>query len=278
MFNNEELKFYHVIDAIAKTGAPIVFKGAMVTKILLNENKCAFARSTKDIDADWVSKPPTMEELERMLNKAVQSLGNYKVIPYREYQGNTKSAGFEIYEGEHPFTTIDISMKDNPYYETYNFEKFSFRGSSVNKILADKISAVSTEKVFRRAKDVVDIYALSSCVSFDFNEINRIAKESGRTFGDFSDFMTRREELEHAYQKLKRIVHKPNFNDVYEVVKTVLTPFIEKQKNNFSIWSPVSEKWECPSLESRVYAAGKKIATEDKTNMNHKFSDKEQER
>ena len=43
----------------------------------------------------------------------------------------------------------------------YEISDICFRGVSVDQMLADKISAVSGDKIFRRVKDVVDLYYLS---------------------------------------------------------------------------------------------------------------------
>ena len=53
-------------------------------------------------------------------------------------------------------------------------------------MVADKVAAISTDKVFRRIKDVVDLYYVSHVVDFNSEEVLRVIYESGRSIGDFS--------------------------------------------------------------------------------------------
>lgn len=53
----EREKFlYEVIEAIAQSNAPIIFKGAMITKLLLKGSINKLERETKDIDYDWIGE------------------------------------------------------------------------------------------------------------------------------------------------------------------------------------------------------------------------------
>ena len=78
--------------------------------------------------------------------------------------GVGRSAGFELNDkntGELLFTMdVDVNRPAVPT-KIYEVEGVKFRGVTSSQILADKISVVSTNKVFRRIKDVVDIYYLS---------------------------------------------------------------------------------------------------------------------
>jgi hypothetical protein len=60
---NSEKLMYDVMGAIANSNVPVIYKGAMVTKLILREHGFAdFTRETQDIDASWAGdKPPSME-------------------------------------------------------------------------------------------------------------------------------------------------------------------------------------------------------------------------
>jgi len=59
----QEKKMYDVMGAIAHSDVPIIYKGALVTKLILHENDFDdFMRETRDIDASWAgANPPPME-------------------------------------------------------------------------------------------------------------------------------------------------------------------------------------------------------------------------
>lgn len=56
-------------------------------------------------------------------------------------------------------------------------------------MLADKLSVISTDKVFRRIKDVLDIYYLSSVIPFDKASVLLAMKNSKKTLGNFEGFI-----------------------------------------------------------------------------------------
>jgi len=58
MTEHERL-MYQVLGRISDSDAPLVFKGALITKLILVENGFTnLERRTKDIDANWVTAPP----------------------------------------------------------------------------------------------------------------------------------------------------------------------------------------------------------------------------
>ena len=98
-------------------------------------------------------------------------------------------------------------------------------------MIADKISAVSSDKVFRRIKDVVDLYYLSKVVVFNKDDIVQTLKNSGRKLDDFHGFLHRRSELEHSYEKFRfaGAVDKPPFDEIYRSVLKYIQEVLPKQ-------------------------------------------------
>ena len=80
-------------------------------------------------------------------------------------------------------------------------------------------------KVFRRAKDIIDVYALTHCVEVKTIDIYESHKRNGRVLGDFAEFRDRVNDLNHAYQKLRGIDNKPGFEHVYQHVSRFVEPF-----------------------------------------------------
>lgn len=148
------------MKAIYDSGIPIDFKGSMVLKAcLLEAGYSEEIRHTVDIDANWDAEvPPTAERMTESLQKALTKSGiDLEISIYRMY-GKGRSAGFELKDNstEEVLFSMDIDV-NRPALPTeiYEIENFKFRGVSVSQMLADKLSSVSTDKIFRRIKDVL---------------------------------------------------------------------------------------------------------------------------
>ena len=102
---------------------------------------------------------------EKMMYKVMKALYDYG-IPVN-FKGSMvlkaclMEAGFELNDkstGELIFTMdIDVNRPDVPT-QMYEIEGVRFRGVSPRQMIADKVSVISKDKVFRRIKDVVDMY------------------------------------------------------------------------------------------------------------------------
>ena len=199
----EEKLMYAVMKAIYDSGIPVNFKGSMVLKACLLEAGYADeTRHTVDIDANWYSAtPPTGPQMVESLEKAIQKSGlDLKVGLHRMY-GEGRSAGFELIDkdtGEVLFTMDMDVNRPVPPTRIYEVEGVRFCGVSPSQMIADKLSTISTDKVFRRIKDVVDLYYISKVFPFDKDEITRTLENSGRKLDIFSGFLHRQDELKHS--------------------------------------------------------------------------------
>jgi hypothetical protein len=98
MTEHESL-MYTILGEISKLEKPIVFKGALITKLILSENHyTSLDRPTVDIDANWIAKPPSMNDLAEIVNQSLKSFdGKLYAEAIREY-GERKSAGIAVIE------------------------------------------------------------------------------------------------------------------------------------------------------------------------------------
>ncbi len=117
--------------------------------------------------------------------------------------------------------TMDIDV-NRPAVETriYEVVKIRFRGSTLLPMLADKLSVLSDDKIFRRIKDLIDLYYVAQVYMPDWQAVLQAVKDSGRTLGSFDGFLNKSDELQHAYNKFRfdGDVSKPAFEDVYQTV------------------------------------------------------------
>lgn len=96
MTQHEHL-MYQVLGKMTESNLPIVFKGALITKLVLAEHDYTkLDRKTIDIDANWVGTPPTMEILVDSINESFGDMQNlFYAVATREY-GEKKSAGISV--------------------------------------------------------------------------------------------------------------------------------------------------------------------------------------
>lgn len=231
----EEKLMYEVMKAIYDSGIPISFKGSMVLKACLIEAGYAEdTRHTVDIDANWNSETlPSADQMVESLQNAIDKSGiGLQVSIYRMY-GEKRSAGFELAEtttGEVLFT-MDIDV-NRPVQTTkiYEIEGIRFCGASPVQMIADKTSVVSTDKIFRRIKDMVDLYYISNVFEFDTANVVQTLKYSNRILGDFNGFIHRTSDLRHSYEKFRFAggVNKPSFEEVYSCVKKYIKDVLPK--------------------------------------------------
>lgn len=233
----EEKLMYKVMKAIYDSGIPISFKGSMVLKACLIEaGFTEDTRHTVDIDANWNSDvPPTAGQMVESLQSAIQKNGiGLNVSIYRMY-GEGRSAGFELTNRETGEILFSMDIDVNrpiPPTQLYEVEGFRFRGVSPSQMIADKISAISTDKVFRRIKDVVDLYYISKAFDFDKTDVMQTMTNSNKRLENFNAFLRRGDELQHSYEKFRFAggVNKPPFEEVYSAVKLYIKDVLPKEK------------------------------------------------
>ena len=234
----EEKLMYQVMEAIFDSGIPISFKGSMVLKAcLLEAGYTEETRHTVDIDANWNSDTlPSAGQMTDSLQRALEKSGiDLDVRIYRMY-GEGRSAGFDLTErvtGEILFSMdIDVNRPVSPT-KIYEVEGLRFRGVSPSQMIADKLSAISTDKVFRRIKDVVDLYYISKIFDFNRDDVIQTLKDSGRTLDTFQGFLHRTKDLRHSYEKFRFAggVDKPPFDEIYRAVKSYIKAVLPKERH-----------------------------------------------
>ena len=236
MMNSKEKLMYEVMKAIYEQSMPICFKGSMVLKAcLLEAGYVEEVRHTVDIDANWNSDtPPSADTMISALQTAIDKAGiDAKVRIYRMY-GEGRSAGFTFADRETDEELFLMDMDVNrpiPDTQIYEIEGLRFRGVSPTQMIADKVTAISTEKVFRRIKDVVDLYYLSKVFCFNKAGVLQTLESNGRELDCFQGFLQRSQELRHAYDKFRLggDVPKPPFDEVYHAVKAFIKDVLPEE-------------------------------------------------
>lgn len=204
-----------IINALYNANLPIVFKGMAVTRIILQNNNASFIRETGDLDGDWTGEHLPVEQIESEINKALIGLDGIYVKTYRDYDEH-RSAGFDVFQKEKKIGSFDLSIRPNEFFKLYDIDGIKFYGQTIEKILADKICVLSSRKIFRRPKDLLDLYCLSQISNINKEEIIDINNKSGRTLEDFEPLLNQKENICHAYESMYWLENKPPFEDVYK--------------------------------------------------------------
>lgn len=234
----EEKMMYHVMKAIYESGIPISFKGSMVLKACLMEaGYTDDTRHTVDIDGNWNSdEAPSAEQMVTSLQKAIDRTGYNLSVSLSRMFSEGRSAGFDLTDNDSGDMLFSMDIDVNrPLLPTkiYEVDGLHFRGVCPAQMLADKVAAVSSDKVFRRIKDIVDLYYLSQVIEFNKAEIMAALQTSGRVLEDFHGFLRRSGELEHAYEKFRFAgdISKPPFKTVYGSVKSYIKDVLPLEKH-----------------------------------------------
>lgn len=226
------------VEELSMLRAPIVFKGAVVLKTAVANLGLGTDRSTQDVDGDWVGAPPTMQQLEALVQSAALRVDSSLVVKTKRAYGEGRSAGFVVLgvDGKQYFS-VDISVKQNQFYQGYfTMHGMHFVGASPQKMFADKVAAVSSNRIFRRIKDVYDLYLLSSIAGYTVADTYNVYRVTHRQLEGFNAFKTRINEQRHAYGKLTGVTNKPDYIVVYNRVYHFIEPFIVGCQTNM-IWN-----------------------------------------
>ena len=228
--DNDDLEtvLYKIIEQLSSEDVPIVFKGALALKDLLymNNPDLEFNRRTTDIDANWCDEY-NEDKIIDIIEIAVKKVNNkYSVELYRLPEDNV-SMGINILdENKIIVSKIDMDIKNNPFYIVCKINDTNIKYSNINKMMCDKLLSISGTHVFRRIKDIFDIYLIILNYQIKKEDIDNILKYESKQLGDFSVLLSNKELIKNGYVKLKNIDMKPDF----EIIWIALIEFLEKER------------------------------------------------
>ena len=236
--DNLEIILYSIVEELSKENAPIIFKGALALKDLLyiNNPNLKINRKTSDIDANWIEEYDE-EKIIKLLDGAIKKVNSdYSIELYRKPKENV-SMGINILdENKHIVSKIDMDIKNNPFYVVCTINDVEIKYSNLNKMMCDKLLSLSGGYVFRRAKDLLDVYLIINDNIVRKDDIDKVLEYEKKNLGDFSTLFENKEIARHSYNKLKNIDNKPEFDIVWNKIIDYLKEekFIDNnvEKNN----------------------------------------------
>lgn len=185
----QEKIMYEVMKALYESNIPISFKGSMVLKAFLYEYGFKEeVRHTLDVDANWNTiTAPSNEEILSSIQNAIKEM-NMNVQLVRPY-GRMRSAGFNFYTRDSDILLfsmdIDVNKPVIPV-KLYQISDFKFSGVTPVVMITDKLFVLSTDIIFRRIKDLLDLYYFSMLFNINISEINRELEYSGKNWEIFT--------------------------------------------------------------------------------------------
>lgn len=215
---------YMVLELSRQFGNKLAFKGGyMLTKLMSSR-----ARQTYDIDFSILS-----DEIYESITKALENIclhfeskGIIDSYVIKESIKPTMSGGADMYKDGRKVLGVDVGWHDITYGTVIRkLDVGDLNSFEVERMLADKITAILSRKRFRRPKDIYDLYCISECMTFDTVKIaDYIQRRTSGAGADWQNFPFNDAvitEYEKAYNKLivssvykDTVIEKPNFLDV----------------------------------------------------------------
>lgn len=227
--------------------------GAVLMNSVVVSNNVNLFRRTQDIDvhcvsaADWIM---FVRDLEMILNSNREGIV-YKITAIRsrdKYGGKVNTSdsvalNVRLPDGTESKIKIDMNVKDNTVVElVFNGNLNMYTYSNVT-MLADKLHAVSSCKIYRRVKDVFDIVVLASLYDFNIDDVySKLNKKFGSMYLE-TNYMTAENYsmLEHAYNKYDGIWDKREFKYVINSALHFCKPIYRREHNK--IWISSVGNW-----------------------------------
>lgn len=232
-----------ILNIIVENNLPLVLKGGNALLLLLKENNVEINRRTKDIDLD-ITSSLSPEEILLELKKHLSVLPEFKELIMSREESLEKTLGLKLILSSGETLDFDINRFNNWEF-TVKLES-GLTCYSKETILADKFIVLSSKLIFRRIKDLIDIYLLSLTETESLEElkiiIDRRLQHKKIVLGDFCEFDTRIADLEKAYLKFKGLSEDIPFEKVYKRVSSFTTP-LRLSENVKARWVVTSGVW-----------------------------------
>ena len=138
---------------------------------------------------------------------------------------------------------IDMNVKDDSVIEIDLLPGLDIPSYSYYTILSDKINVVSSSLIYRRIKDLYDLYAIVTTHNIDATKLNAaIDKKHNRSAFVNMLVPANFDDLIHAYNSFVGILNKPKFEEVY----SVLSNFLCKIYSDYPVieWKCSERKWD----------------------------------
>jgi hypothetical protein len=221
---------------------PAFLKGSIALKFMRMIDNEDHNRLTTDFDLS-LTKDLSDSQIKEFLKRELYEFDKTIIMKQTRESSEKSTSSFDFIDNSDDYykKNIDDSLitnyserllfsadieryEDNKKYVTINLDGLDIPISPIIKQTADKTSAISGRKVFRRAKDVSDLYEILQKYDIDYAELTPLLKLDEKMF---EPFIRDNKEAEKAYDKLTGIIgDKPSFDDVYGIIISFIHPYL----------------------------------------------------
>ena len=206
---------YMVLELVRVFGNTLAFKGGyLLTKLIPDK-----ARQTTDIDFS-INNSDVYEKLKDELITISLYFINLGVIDdykVKEEVLERKSGGVDFYKDGRKILGVDVGLHRTNYgTRHWNLDIGTLSGFEVERMLADKISAILYRKRFRRPKDLYDLYCISESFDFKVDKVRKYILLRTDGLGADWDNYPFSEEVQREY---KKAYDKLILDSIYQGIK-----------------------------------------------------------
>lgn len=238
----------------SRFGNKMALKGGtvLVTKMLEN-NRYDLVRLTQDLDIHCSDKNIWVDfynNIEDILNQNDYGL-QYKIVDRRSIKKGldlSDSLKFELLDRNNGSTVhfkIDMNIKPNSVVTFEYNPNLNMTTYDAITMMTDKIHAISSEKIFRRIKDLYDISVLASLYDFSYLSIKKHIEVKFGSIENLKNMLTSTniDGIIHAYEKYNAFLNeKPDIRIVWSIVEAFVKPFYCNWKEELT-WNHRIGRW-----------------------------------
>lgn len=208
------------------------------------------ARQTADIDFSIQDSELYQELISVMKRIGEEFIERGFIVSYtiKDVLERYRSGGMDMFdETGRKVLGIDIGWHDITFGTTTTTISIGdINAFTVERMLADKITAILSRKRFRRPKDIYDLYCITNCFDFDVNAVNdyilKRTEGAGAEWQNFPFNSVVLNEYKKAYDSLSldsiykdTKLPKPDFNDVINRFNSICL-VLKNKDNDFKVW------------------------------------------
>lgn len=248
--SEQQMMDYMVMVITRELKTAKAFKGGYVLNQLLGTDSM-----THDVDFS-IGEKRDYEEVKSVLTEIATEFKKYNLIEeykIKEEIKETMSGGIDFFDSAgRKFLGVDVGLHDIGWgVKSYDFSFVTTDAFEVERMLSDKMIAITSRKRFRRTKDLYDFFIITAFFDFDYKKLVDYIKRRGGAEWDNIPF---KEEVivqyKRAWDKLSLIssmtgaeLNKPDFDVVIQRFYSVAIPI--KAKQSFNKWNHIKEMLQC---------------------------------
>lgn len=221
------------------TRGDLVLKGGLALEDKLRVTAPDFIRYTHDIDLHVGSIETYTEvfgDIESWLNSGTNKYV-FKSTKVRDFKNGSAGYDFIVSAGtEQMRVGIDLNVAPMQIISIDYTDTFSIPTYDIYTMLADKMAVMCNRVIFRRIKDLYDIYAILHLADISYAQLwQRVERKRPGVVSQHNYMLLPEhyDSLQHAFTQFKGIEQHHDFDSIISVVSYFMTKYM---KGDVVIW------------------------------------------